>query len=47
MTQRAAPTTRRINSGSRSPTFFADDVKCTHGGGRQLDEDAVFYLRAR
>jgi Fe-S cluster assembly protein SufD len=28
--------------------IFADDVKCTHGAAiGQLDEDAVFYLRAR
>jgi Fe-S cluster assembly protein SufD len=28
--------------------IFADDVKCTHGATvGQLDEDAVFYLRAR
>ena len=28
--------------------IFADDVRCTHGStiGR-LDEDAIFYLRAR
>ena len=28
--------------------IFADDVKCTHGAAiGQLDEDAMFYLRAR
>ena len=28
--------------------IFADDVKCTHGAAiGQLDEDAIFYLRAR
>ena len=28
--------------------IFADDVKCTHGATiGQLDEDAIFYLRAR
>jgi Fe-S cluster assembly protein SufD len=28
--------------------IFADDVKCTHGAAiGQLDEEAVFYLRAR
>jgi Fe-S cluster assembly protein SufD len=28
--------------------IFADDVKCTHGAAiGQLDEDALFYLRAR
>jgi Fe-S cluster assembly protein SufD len=28
--------------------IFADDVKCTHGATvGQLDEDQVFYLRAR
>ena len=28
--------------------IFADDVKCTHGATvGQLDEDALFYLRAR
>ena len=28
--------------------FFADDVKCTHGGTvGQLDEDGVFYLQSR
>jgi Fe-S cluster assembly protein SufD len=28
--------------------IFADDVKCTHGAAiGQLDEDAVFYLKAR
>lgn len=28
--------------------IFADDVKCTHGAtSGQLDEDAVFYMRAR
>ena len=28
--------------------IFADDVKCTHGATiGQLDEDAMFYLRAR
>ena len=30
------------------PEIFADDVKCTHGATvGQLDEDAMFYLRAR
>ena len=28
--------------------IFADDVKCTHGAAiGQLDDDAIFYLRAR
>ena len=28
--------------------IFANDVKCTHGAAvGQLDEDAIFYLRAR
>ncbi len=28
--------------------IFADDVKCTHGAAiGQIDEDAIFYLRAR
>ena len=28
--------------------IFADDVKCTHGAAiGQIDEDAMFYLRAR
>ena len=28
--------------------IFADDVKCTHGAAiGQLDEEAIFYLRAR
>ncbi|MBK9045140.1 MAG: SufD family Fe-S cluster assembly protein [Bacteroidetes bacterium] len=28
--------------------IFADDVKCTHGATTgQLDEEALFYLRAR
>ena len=28
--------------------IFADDVKCTHGAAiGQLDDDAMFYLRAR
>jgi len=28
--------------------IFADDVKCTHGAAiGQLDEDAMFYMRAR
>jgi Fe-S cluster assembly protein SufD len=28
--------------------IFADDVKCTHGAAvGQMDEDAIFYLRAR
>src|SRR5437867_6087344 len=28
--------------------IFADDVKCAHGAAvGQLDEDAIFYLRAR
>ena len=28
--------------------IFADDVKCTHGAAiGQLDEDAIFYMRAR
>ena len=28
--------------------IFADDVKCSHGATvGQLDDDAVFYLRAR
>ena len=28
--------------------IFADDVKCSHGAtSGQLDEDAMFYLRAR
>jgi Fe-S cluster assembly protein SufD len=28
--------------------IFADDVKCTHGATTgQMDEDALFYLRAR
>jgi Fe-S cluster assembly protein SufD len=28
--------------------IYADDVKCTHGGTvGQIDEDGVFYLRAR
>ena len=28
--------------------IYADDVKCSHGSTTgQLDEDAVFYLRAR
>jgi Fe-S cluster assembly protein SufD len=28
--------------------IFADDVKCTHGAAvGQLDEEAMFYLRAR
>jgi Fe-S cluster assembly protein SufD len=28
--------------------IFADDVKCTHGAAiGQLDDDALFYLRAR
>jgi Fe-S cluster assembly protein SufD len=28
--------------------IFADDVKCTHGAAiGQIDEDALFYLRAR
>ena len=28
--------------------IFADDVKCTHGAAiGQLDEEALFYLRAR
>jgi Fe-S cluster assembly protein SufD len=28
--------------------IFADDVKCTHGAAiGQLDEDALFYMRAR
>ena len=28
--------------------IFADDVKCSHGATvGQLDEDALFYLRAR
>ena len=32
----------------RSFEIYADDVKCTHGATiGQLDEDALFYLRAR
>jgi Fe-S cluster assembly protein SufD len=28
--------------------IFADDVKCTHGATvGQIDEEAIFYLRAR
>jgi Fe-S cluster assembly protein SufD len=28
--------------------IFANDVKCTHGAAiGQIDEDAIFYLRAR
>ncbi len=28
--------------------IYADDVKCTHGATiGQLDDDAIFYLRAR
>jgi Fe-S cluster assembly protein SufD len=28
--------------------IFADDVKCTHGAAiGQLDEESIFYLRAR
>jgi Fe-S cluster assembly protein SufD len=28
--------------------IFANDVKCTHGAAvGQMDEDAIFYLRAR
>ncbi len=28
--------------------IFADDVKCTHGAAiGQIDEEAIFYLRAR
>ena len=36
---------RSIPSAAR---ILADDVKCTHGAEiGQLDEDALFYLRAR
>ena len=41
------PTTRTINTKPQLE-IFADDVKCTHGAAiGQLDEDAIFYLRAR
>ena len=41
------PTTRSINTKPQLE-IFADDVKCTHGAAiGQLDEDAMFYLRAR
>ena len=40
-------TTRSINTKPQLE-IFADDVKCTHGAAiGQLDEDAIFYLRAR
>ncbi len=40
-------TTRPINTKPQLE-IFADDVKCTHGAAiGQLDEDALFYLRAR
>ena len=42
-----SPTTRTINTKPQLE-IFADDVKCTHGAAiGQLDEDAIFYLRAR
>ena len=42
-----SPTTRTINTKPQLE-IFADDVKCTHGATiGQLDEDALFYLRAR
>ena len=42
-----SPTTRSINTKPQLE-IFADDVKCTHGAAiGQLDEDAIFYLRAR
>ena len=41
------PTTRTINTKPQLE-IFADDVKCTHGAAiGQLDDDAIFYLRAR
>ena len=42
-----SPTTRTIDTKPQLE-IFADDVKCTHGATvGQLDEDAMFYLRAR
>ncbi len=46
-TRCCCPTTRTINTKPQLE-IFADDVKCTHGAAiGQLDEDAMFYLRAR
>jgi Fe-S cluster assembly protein SufD len=39
--------TAQVNSNPQLE-IFADDVKCTHGAAvGRLDEDALFYLRAR
>ena len=47
-TNRAAAVRRRADQPKPQLEIFADDVKCTHGAAiGQLDEDALFYLRAR